>query len=50
MAETTVTALAGVPPNDTAEPAVKPVPVMVTDVPPPGGPWFGLIEMTEGSP
>ena len=49
MAETTVTALAGVPPNDTVESAVKPVPVMVTEVPPPAGPWFGLMAVTAGT-
>ena len=43
VAETTVTALAGVPPNDTVESAVKPVPVIVTEVPPPAGPKSGLM-------
>src|SRR4051794_41853162 len=43
VAFTTVTAVAAVPPNVTASepPLTKPVPVMVTAVPPDPGPWFG---------
>ena len=34
VGELTVTAIAAVPPNITVAPEAKPVPVMVTDVPP----------------
>ena len=37
----TVKEPAGTPPKVTASTPVKPVPVMVTDVPPATGPWFG---------
>ena len=41
VAESTVTELAGVPPKVTAESPTKPVPVMVTEVPPALGPEVG---------
>ena len=37
-------------PNLTAVAPVKLVPVIVTLVPPPGGPLFGEIEVTVGAP
>ena len=41
---TTVTLLAAVPPNETlVEPTMKPVPIIVTSVPPAAGPLVGLI-------
>src|SRR5438477_5952027 len=45
---TTVTLVAGVAPNATVAPVMKLVPVIVTDVPPPEGPLFGLTEVTDG--
>jgi hypothetical protein len=48
VAELTVNELALVAPNVTADAAVKPVPVMVTLVPPPVGPAFGLTAVTVG--
>jgi hypothetical protein len=41
---------AGAVPNFTALAPVKPVPVMVTDVPPVLGPEAGLMEVTVGGP
>ena len=49
VAETTVTALAGVPPKSTPESPTKPVPVTVTEVPPPAGPKSGLTAVTVGA-
>ena len=46
---TTFTLVAAVPPRLTVAPARKPVPVMVTAVPPATGPAFGLIEATVGA-
>ena len=46
--ETTVTALAGVPPKLTPESPTKPVPVTVTEVPPLSGPASGLMAVTVG--
>ena len=46
---TTVTPVAGMPPNVTAVAPVKLVPVMVTDVPPAVGPEFGLTLVTVGA-
>ncbi len=40
--------LAGVEPNETLAALVKPVPVIVTLVPPTAGPLFGLIAVTIG--
>jgi hypothetical protein len=37
------------PPNDTVAPAWKPVPAMVTDVPPPAGPLLGVTDVTVGA-
>src|SRR5271166_1057540 len=48
--ETTETELAGMAPNWTVAPATKPVPVMVTEVPPATGPAFGLTAVTIGAP
>ena len=47
--ELTTTPLAVVRPNLTVEAAVKFVPVIATDVPPPVGPDVGLIEVTVGA-
>ena len=46
---TTFTAVAAVPPRLTVAPARKPVPVIVTAVPPATGPAFGVIELTVGA-
>jgi hypothetical protein len=46
---TTVTPVAGVPPRVTVAPERKPVPVMVTGVPPAGGPKLGEIAATVGA-
>src|ERR1700724_3674557 len=46
---TTVTVLAAVPPNLTVAPDRKPVPVMVTAVPPLTGPELGEIAVTVGA-
>ena len=35
-------------PNRTVDPLVKPVPVMITEVPPPAGPELGLTLVTLG--
>lgn len=45
---TTVTAVAEVPPSFTVAPARKPVPLMVTAVPPLMVPLLGEIEVTVG--
>ena len=41
-------ACAAFEPKSTAVAPVNPVPVMVTEVPPPGGPVLGLIPVTIG--
>jgi hypothetical protein len=46
---TTVTPVAAVPPKLTVAPARKPVPVMVTAVPPLAVPVLGAIEVTVGA-
>src|SRR5438552_17212201 len=46
--ELTTTPVAGVAPKLTLAPLMKLVPVMVTDVPPPVGPKFGLTDVTAG--
>ena len=46
---TTVTPGADVPPSLTVAPARKPVPLMVTAVPPVEGPVFGVIDVTVGA-
>jgi len=46
---TTFTLVAAVPPKVTVAPARKPLPVMVTEVPPTIGPAFGVIEPTVGA-
>jgi hypothetical protein len=45
----TLTPVAGVPPNFTVAPVRKPVPVMVTGVPPAVVPDTGEIELTVGA-
>ena len=50
VAELTVKPVAGVAPKLTAVAPVKPVPVMVTEVPPAVGPVVGEIEVTVGGP
>src|SRR5205085_7302717 len=45
---TTTTLTAAVAPNATVAPLMKLVPVIVTDVPPPVGPLFGLTDVTAG--
>jgi hypothetical protein len=45
---TTTTLVAAVPPNVTVAPAAKFVPAMVTAVPPPVGPLFGVTLLTVG--
>jgi hypothetical protein len=49
VAESTVYVVTAVPPNATADAPVNPVPVIVTDVPPPVGPAFGDTELTVGA-
>jgi hypothetical protein len=46
---TTTTLVAAVPPNVTVAPAAKFVPVIVTAVPPAGGPLFGDTLVTVGT-
>jgi hypothetical protein len=46
---TTVTPVAAVPPSFTIDPVRKPVPVMVTAVPPLVGPEAGAIAVTVGA-
>ena len=38
------------PSTETVEPAEKPVPVTVTGVPPPAGPWAGVMPARTGAP
>jgi hypothetical protein len=45
---TTMTFVAAVPPMVTVAPVTKPVPVMVTPVPPAKGPLPGEIDVTDG--
>jgi hypothetical protein len=45
----TFTFVVGVPPRLTLAPEAKPVPVIVTEVPPPVGPVLGEIEVTVGA-
>ena len=49
VAELTVKLVAAVAPNVTAVAPVKPVPVIVTEVPPAAGPDVGEIEVTVGA-
>ncbi|MGA8724369.1 MAG: hypothetical protein WB565_04965, partial [Acidimicrobiales bacterium] len=49
VSETTVKVEAAVVPKVTAVAAVKPVPVMVTEVPPAVGPEVGATELTVGT-
>ena len=49
VALVTVTAVAGVVPKATVEPAVKPEPVTVTRVPPATGPEVGAMAVTAGT-
>jgi hypothetical protein len=49
VAELTVTAVAVTVPNITVAPDRKPVPVMVTEVPPVVGPEVGLMAVTVGA-
>ena len=49
MSSTTVTPVAAVAPKSTAVAPVKPVPVIVTDVPPATGPLVGLTPVTVGA-
>ena len=46
---TTFTAVAAVPPRLTVAPARKPVPVIVTEVPPDAVPVVGVIDVTVGA-
>jgi hypothetical protein len=48
VAELTVTFVASAKPKLTVAPVTKFVPVIVTTVPPPVGPWVGLSELTVG--
>jgi hypothetical protein len=48
VAEATVTPVAATPPKLTVAPDAKFLPVTVTTVPPPVGPWVGLMEVTVG--
>ena len=50
VSSTTVTPVAAVVPKFTAVAPVKPVPVIVTDVPPAAGPLVGLMPVTVGGP
>ena len=47
--ELTTTDVPAVPPKLTVEPVTKPVPVMVTEVPPAVGPAVGLMDVTVGA-
>jgi hypothetical protein len=49
VALTTTTLVAAVLPNFTVAPEAKLVPVIVTAVPPAGGPLFGLMLLTVGA-
>ena len=44
-----LTEVAGMVPKATVEPAVKPVPVTVTTVPPASGPALGAMAVTAGT-
>ncbi len=46
VAFTTVTAVAAMPPIETLDAPIKPVPVMVTNCPPASGPEVGLMDVT----
>ena len=48
LSEMTVKAVAAVPPKNTSRVLIKPVPVMVTTVPPPIGPEIGAMEVMTG--
>ena len=48
VASTTFTLVPAAPPKSTVEPVMKPVPVIVTDVPPAAGPVFGDTDVTAG--
>ena len=48
VAETGVTVFDAVPPNATAVPVTKPVPMMFTTVPPATGPVVGVMAVTRG--
>ena len=50
VAETTLTPVAALPPNDTVSPDAKPVPVIVTTVPPDTVPETGVTPLTAGTP
>src|SRR5262249_12235010 len=45
----TTTLVAALPPKDTVAPLTKPVPVMVTGVPPAAGPLLGVTLVTDGA-
>src|SRR5262249_52427134 len=45
----TTTLVAALPPKETVAPATKPVPVIVTAVPPAAGPLLGLTDVTVGA-
>ena len=47
--ESTLTPVAGAPPNETVEAEVKPAPEMVTTVPPVAGPDVGAMPETTGT-
>ena len=49
VASVTLTVVDGVAPKSTAVPVVKPVPVTVTDVPPPAAPSAGVMTPTAGT-
>ena len=48
VGEVTVKLVAFADPNLTADTSLNPVPVIVTEVPPPAGPLVGLTEVTVG--
>ncbi len=50
VSESTVKVLAAVAPKLTAVALAKPLPVMVTDVPPADGPAVGAMAVTTGGP
>ncbi|HEX9040945.1 MAG TPA: hypothetical protein VF838_07930, partial [Trebonia sp.] len=49
VAETTLTPVPALAPNDTVSPAAKPVPLIVTTVPPAAGPLTGESPLTAGA-
>jgi hypothetical protein len=49
VSDVTLKPMAATVPKDTPVAPVKPLPVMVIDVPPPVVPVFGLIEVTAGA-